>query len=272
MKESDTYKTKDSSPEHLDENEIARYADYLRHESTDLPDGLREHVEACPLCRMEIMAVADLMDTLPEPVELTISGEGEVSRTPGRSSKYSVTRFMRIAAAVAALVAVAWGIRQFLPGDEAEVKVALDSRADTLLPATKTDSLTKGPDPLVKQPVAVVRVHDTIRYAEAFVPNRTYETLIEARFRTGANPKVVGPDPSARFHPGDSLKLTWTPDPEEEYEVIIINNKERRVAGFKAGTSGHAVWKISLAPGLYYWKFLGREDMWKVGRIKVISE
>ena len=62
MKEQIKYDPGHSHPSHLDENELALFAEFLRHEREELPAGLREHVETCAHCRAEVMAITDMLE------------------------------------------------------------------------------------------------------------------------------------------------------------------------------------------------------------------
>ena len=255
--------------DHPDEIELARYVEYLRHETKGIPAGLREHVESCSHCRSEIMAIADLMDKLPEVGESVIPGLGQ---TPAGFLRSGARRFLTAAAAVAAVVAISWGLRTLLHDREEAPQVAVKNTQEPAVnPIVAGDTVRKEAAKEIKPAVAVV-VPDTVRFAEAFVPNSTYENLITAKYRAGSDPRVTGPGPSVIFRKGDTLRLAWTRDPADEYEIVILDNRERRVGGFMADTSGRADWVVDLAPGLYYWKFLGKEELWKVGRFRVMKD
>jgi outer membrane phospholipase A len=83
---------------------------------------------------------------------------------------------------------------------------------------------------------------------------------------------VKGPGPESIFAPGDSLKITWTAEPEEKYQIVIIDNKSNTIKEINAGPESFLAWKIDLKPGLYYWKFLGKDEMWKVGSLRVVRQ
>jgi hypothetical protein len=94
---------------------------------------------------------------------------------------------------------------------------------------------------------------------------------VGAKYRSGTDPKVAGPVPGKVFAPGDTLKMFWTPDHADEYVLVILDNKASPVKEIKPEAAATLAWKIDLKPGLYYWKFLGKEEMWKVGKIKIIG-
>jgi hypothetical protein len=109
-------------------------------------------------------------------------------------------------------------------------------------------------------------------YASAYIPNPALENLVGAKYRSGTDPMVKGPGPESIFAPGDSLKITWKAEPEEKYQIVIIDNKSNTIKEINAGPESFLAWKIDLKPGLYYWKFLGKDEMWKVGRLRVIRQ
>jgi len=282
MKEIHTYQKSNSDPEHLDENQLAQYAEYLRDETRQIPEKLIDHVASCSYCRAELMAITDLLDTLPdlasEPdleeagYQLPVTG---YQLSVGGSRGTTVNKWLRAVAAVAAVFLLVWIVQRLLPDRLLNESVATVERKDslpnpnpdTLTPNLSTPGLLASPDTHSKSGP----IHDTVLYAAAYVPNPVFESLVGAKYRSGADPKVTDPAPGKVFATGDTLRLSWTPDPEDEYFLVILDNKANSVREIKLGSSGGLAWKISLKPGLYYWKFLGKEEMWKVGRMKIIG-
>jgi hypothetical protein len=272
MKETDTYHNSSNNPEHLDDNELAQYAEYLRHETGRIPDKLIDHVASCGYCRAELMAITDMLDTLPDLVEEPISPViGDPLSVVRRTVSFGF-KILRAAAAIAAIFLLAWIVLQLLPDRPMNEPVATSIKKES---TPRKDSLTSNPqtsNPLTSITAAKLNeLPDTVRYASAYATNPIYENLVGAKYRSGSDPTVVGPDAGYVFAPGDTLKISWTPDHSDEYVLVILDNKANLVKEIKAGTEALLAWKIDLKPGLYYWKFLGKEEMWKVGKMKVIG-
>ncbi|TSA39176.1 MAG: hypothetical protein D4R64_00540 [Porphyromonadaceae bacterium] len=277
MKETDKYQNSSNNSEHLDDNELAQYAEYLRHEAGQIPGKLIDHVASCGYCRAELMAITDLLDTLPDVAEEpTNSVVGYPLSVAGRQRSAKLI-WLRTTAAIAAIFFLAWIVQRLLPDRPMNEPVATNtvkdstSIKDTLItnPLT-TNSLTENSrtdNPSTKG----AKLADTVRYAAAYIPNPAYENLVGAKYRSGSDPKVVGPNPGKVFAPGDTLKISWVPDPEDEYLLVILDNKANPVKEIKTGAEALLAWKIDLKPGLYYWKLLGKEEMWKVGKMKIIG-
>jgi hypothetical protein len=294
MKKMTTQQTPTSHPEHLDENELAQYADYLRHESGEVTDEMIDHVAACNYCRAEIMAITDLLDKLPDLAEepadsgssyqTADSTDKQMVTVPGRIAGY---KWLRAAAAIAALVLITWGVEKIIPDHPRRQPLAVSGlknatlSMDSLSPNNKiTNPQATGlsiAEPLTAKNAAVGSysisglVADTIRYASAFVPSPTYEGLIGAKYRSGNDPKVSGPDVGSVFAPGDTLKVFWTPDQEDHYIILIFDNQGNPVKEVRPGMVASFVLKLDFEPGLYYWKFTGKEEIWKLGKFKVIG-
>ena len=277
MKETDKYQNSSNNPEHLDDNELAQYAEYLRDETGQIPGKLIDHVASCGYCRAELMAITDMLDTLPDIAEEPNPSVIGYPLSVVHRSSSAVFKLLRTAAAIAAIFLLAWIVQQLLPDRPMNEPVATNKVKDsTPTPDTLTPNpLTPNPltsNPLTPNPSAkITTLPDTIRYAAAFIPNPVYENLVGAKYRSGSEPKVVGPDPGKVFAPGDTLKISWTPDPGDEYVLVILDNKANPVKEIKTGAVALLAWKIDLTPGLYYWKFLGKEEMWKVGKMKIIG-
>ena len=297
MNDTDSYKKYGNHPEHPDENALAQYAEYLRHETESIPEDLKAHVESCSYCRAELMAITDMLDQLPDLAEEESTqssvGEGPVSppsfavgsrqsdfvgegpegppssAAGNRQPKKLRITWLRAAAAVAAVFLVAWAIQQFLPARKTTEPVAINTPKPSL-----SSPRTRGPIPETRNPTPDTRYPkpDTVLYASAYIPNPALENLVGAKYRSGTDPMVKGPGPESIFSPGDSLKITWKAEPEEKYQIVIIDNKSNTIKEINAGPESFLAWKIDLKPGLYYWKFLGKDEMWKVGRLRVIRQ
>ncbi len=282
MKEILTYKKSNGKPEHPDANDLARYAEFLRHETDEVPDELVEHVSSCNFCKSELMAITDLLDTLPD---LDVAEEPAATTSmPRRPFRTPRVRWIRAIVSVAAIVLLAWIVVSLLPEKPLHAPIASSSGRDSVIQrdAEQPANLPARSDSTAKNRVAkssaeaesnekTPMVSDTIRYAQSFSTHPVYENLVSAKYRSGNDPKVQGPVPGAIFSSGDTLKISWTPDPNDQYQLVILDNLARQVKEIKGGSEGFLIWPLDLKPGLYYWKLLGRDEMWKVGKIKIIN-
>jgi len=239
MKEQKTYHDGPDAGYHLDENGLAVYAEYLRHQRDDLPDELRIHVENCGHCRAEIMALTDLLDDIPE------------SRVTNHESRVTnhASRILRLIASLAAVVLLAWIIQLFRDKHPESAPTIVSTPQDTQ--------------------VVMDTTLDIFVYAQAFIPDPDLESLVSATFREAGNPLPEGPSNDRIFHPGDTLRITWSPEPGQSHSFTILDNQGfPRTAWEKLGDSPFSL-IIDLTPGLYYWKFTGEKVLWKVGRFTV---
>jgi hypothetical protein len=232
------------------------------------------------------MAVADLLDSLPdlaeEPVEEVVGYRLSVNR----GTRLTGIRIIRTAAAVAAVILVAWGIKQFFPQPLTKEPASTNLLTNTQHPTPDTRNLipdTRYPTPNTQHPPTDNRqpttdnpsakspvLPDTVLYAAAFVPNPVYESLTAAKYRSGSDPHVAGPDNRKNIQSGDTIRFSWTPDPADSYRLIVLDNRASVVKEIQAGSGSALAWKADLTPGLYYWKFVGKDEMWKVGVFRVM--
>ena len=261
----------------MDDNELAQYAEYLRHETGQIPNDLIDHVASCGYCRAELMAITDMLDTLPDMLpDVSQAPASPVTghRLPVADGKRTARiKWLRAVASVAAIVLLAWVIQRLLPDRLMIETVATNKQKDSTLTSNPLTS-----NPLISNLLTSdsssksATLPDTVRYAEAFEPNSAYESLVGAKYRSGRDPKVEGPDPGTVFCPGDTLKISWTADARDEYVLTVLDNKANPVKEIKPGGEGFLIWRIDLKPGLYYWKFLGKDEMWKMGRFMVKAQ
>ena len=247
MKEQETYQPLDQPGSHPDENDLGVCAEYLCNLRADLPDDLRKHLEECPHCRAEAMAIADLITQLPStlhPSHITRNAS-RVTRHASRLPRHA-SRLARLIASLAAVFLLAWFIQL--------IRNRQDSK-ETEVASLPADSLA-GPD--TPQSPAL--------YAQAFSPNLELEHLITVQFRHTDNPHPAGPANNQVFHRGDTLVITWTPLPHHTYGVILLNNRSHPLLTTDPLAGGQLLLPLDLTPGLYYWKFMSRNELWKVGK------
>jgi hypothetical protein len=279
MKVTEKYHNHNENSGHPDANDLAQYAEYLRNETDQVPQELIDHVASCAYCRAEVMAITDLLDALPDVVEEPIP-DSISAPSPGsgriRSNGY---RILRTAAAVAAMFLLAWIIQQLVTDRPMHEPIAADQNSDsTLLKSTDStntnliaNTVTTSGSSSGKSANEAIVIQDTQLYASAFVPNPLLETLVGAKYRSGIDPAVIGPDADLPYEKGDTLKISWKPDPQDDYKLVILDNKNILVQEIPLNDEDHLNWKIDLRPGLYYWKFFGKDELWKVGRLKVVK-
>jgi hypothetical protein len=271
MKESDSNRINSDNPEHLDNNELAQFAEFLRHETDRIPDRLADHVASCAFCREELMAITDILDRLPDEPGETAQPVSGVRSAAYRNRGITVMRILRTAAAVAAVVLIAWGIKRLMPDRSAPAPMAANRAVDSTLQKGSAGSGSeireRASDKSAHEPAILP---DTVRLAAAFLPNPVYENLAGAKFRSGSDPLVRGPEQGRVLAPGDTLEISWTPGSEKEFALVIMDNRAKEVKKLKQATGASIRWKTDLEPGLYYWKFMGGDEMWKVGKFKII--
>jgi hypothetical protein len=257
MKEKEKLEPGHSHSAHLDENELALFAEFLRHEKEDLPEGLREHVESCARCRAEVMAVTEMLEEVGRQETEDERLKTKDQRLRGQETRKIETTLrrlmpiIRVVASVAAVIFLAWIIQVIRP-EKPEPGIMAGS-----------DSASSG--------LSVSIPADTLLLAQAFLPDSTLEKMVAATYRAPGEPKPEVPSNEAFFHSGDTLHFNRIPETGGDYYLVILNNRGIQQAKIHAQRNGSLQWKINLEPGLYYWKFLGKEELWKVGRFKVLS-
>ena len=279
MKEENKNRINPDPGRHLDENELAQYAEYLRGERDDVPGEVLLHVEECASCRAEVMEVADMVDLTDDRRQMT---DDRRQTTDDRRPKTDVRRLssvIRLIASIAAVALIAWVIQQLRPEKAESERMATTSTTST--PSTNSTISTDSTISTIsadesgrhgRPPDAPTGTRpDTVRYAQAFVPNTTLDLLVDAVYRSGTDPKAVGPGPETIFTSRDTLKISWTPDPRDSYKLLIVDNKGTKIIEIEPEVPNLITWIPNLKPGLYYWKLIGKEELWKVGRFRVIE-
>ena len=275
-----TYQDEDG---HLTSLGLSLYAEFVRGERTDVPVELERHVESCSYCRHELMSVTDLLDEID-----SVEEEPSDYKTVKTNTIPALRKFLPLIRTVAALVAIAlvsWVIQQILrdrpdqplagTGSSLPVELNRQAQEDPMIITQGSDAeadSTGATAVLGKPDSKLARKESTPeaeQYAMAFTPNPAYESIIGGKFRAASDPKVSGPELGSEFVFGDTLRFSWLPDEEDAYTLVVVDNQANEVRVVDAIADARLEWRIDLPPGLYYWKFTGREHFWKAGKFIV---
>jgi len=265
MKKTNTYRQNYAHSDHLDENELAQYIEYLRRETDHVPEELIHHVESCSHCRAEIMAMTDMMDALPDVEESPALYQTAKQGPPVVRQQPILFKIVRTAAAVAALIMVAWGLKYLFTGNPMNDPASSNRRSDSML-ASKKAGLKKAANGDFQLAADGRVLSDTTLYADAFACNPVYENMIAAKYRKDKDLRVAGPEVGSTLAPGDSLHISWKTGPANQLEFLIVDNRERIVYAVNNRSIHEINWKIDLKPGLYYWKLVGQNEVWKISK------
>ena len=248
---------------HPDENAKARYVDWVRGKADQPDSDLLDHVSTCELCKSDILETAELLD--------------EVEKEEKSRIRHTRLLVLRSAAAIAAVVITALLIQFLRPeNDQTEMAILPDEEqptsTDTLKPDEENNSKDLQEEMVIEN--SIVIQHDTIKYADNFVPNQALEVLVNARFRsddgftTESWPKDTVMTRSAKWEPELGLQIgTIT---ESKTEIIILSNTGEEKFG-KLLEDQKLTVDLEWEPGLYYWKILRNSEIVWMGRLKIIS-
>lgn len=252
---------------HLDENGLSAYAEYMHGKRSEVSDEIKVHVELCAVCREALMDISDLL-TETEGVALD-----ELTINVKSSAQQSWKVVSRIAVAIAAVLLLSWFIQQLLPDADPTEPMAgetEDGRRETEDGRLKTEDGRRKTAEQV--PVEVVTPHDTIRYAEAFVPNEKLEVLIKSGFRNEEEPGLRLSDTAVDHQPGDTLVFNWRGESDVKVAIVVLNNREMEQIRILPDESGEMQWVLEMEPGLYYWKLVTETEMVELGKIRLMHE
>jgi len=289
MKEELSHKPGFDSEGHLDENSIAQAAEHLKGWSGEPDPAVMLHLADCQQCRIAVMETADLLD---ETSEMELHEDPAPYHTISRPATQEkpkpalvMTPLWRTVIGIAGVVFLAWFIQHYFrnddrktpsdhPAEVIEEKQPQRMKPDSTVNTVDSTDVIQDTNTMMlpEPPPEPARLPDTIRFAEAFVPSQLYENLVKARYRDVDSVWVRGPAPETILSPGDTLSITWSHDPVEDFSVALVNNAEKEIQRFAPTAEGELQWVLKLEPGLYYWKLEGSEDLKGVGRFRVMSK
>jgi hypothetical protein len=239
---------------HLTEEGIGLYVDGLKLGKTEhLPQELLTHVAECAQCRGEIVELHQLLEDISYTKD---SPHPFFDRMPAKRR-----RPIRIPYAIAAVILVAIGITYLVlrVGTKEERRVPEQPPGLTTLMRPETLQILRPEprrEPSVPQPMKPI-------LAENFTPSLNLEDLVGTTVRS-SGVEIVSPAS------GDTLtgpvRFAWNGTVSR---ILILSNTEQVIAS--ADVSGSPfVLKDVLAPGLYYWKLEGNDELLAVGKFIVL--
>lgn len=253
---------------HLDENAMATCSEWLNGKINTIDPVIRKHLESCLKCKGEVLEVSEIIysiesdDTSRDKFEETCAARYSPSIKTSSSNQ-----FWRVAAIMLVLIAVT--VMAILIGprndsvmvDKLETENETDQENDTIEQVAPERVNDTTPDEIFK-----VESVEEDRYAGNFVPNPGLEVLIGARFRAGEKPSVISPPVDTTLLAGSNMAFRVKNIHEERLEIQIMDNKGKLVKSYdETGIVSQGV-ILDFSPGLYYWKLLGEEDLYQVGK------
>jgi len=248
--------------EHLDENMMAGYADWLNQVGPQPDEEILEHVAACKECKIEILSLADLVAKLDAEV---------ASRTGSFRSNFPWRLVLRTAAALAGVFLLALLIEFILPDNKSnELVDRIPGQTDESIQDSgnqKNDSRDHQFIPATE----VTNEEDPAKWAENFEINEAYETLIGATYRADITTKIIAPEFDQLIDVRTPLVVILADDSTEILDMIILNNKGDKTRSLKIyrDTTSHDI--MDLNPGLYYWKLQNKDELLQVGKFRITA-
>ncbi len=238
---------------HLNENELALYADGLRLRRLEaVPGRIRDHVQFCLECKRAIMEIAAAVPAS--------------AYRPGESHPYFDTRpnGIRWFQGTGAVLRMAAGIVLLLGAGifilyNATHRAAPDSTQAALRPPGNADT---------PAPSARAREQAPPAIAGAFRPSPLYDRLTSEELRSGSG---------VSHHPanGDTISggqlFTWYGGTgTAPFGLTFLDNRGREVVQASVNGGSFRLTK-QLPAGLYYWKLERAGDLVFIGKFYVVN-
>ncbi|MCK5822312.1 MAG: hypothetical protein KAH17_10500 [Bacteroidales bacterium] len=250
----------DEVKQHIDDNAIAGYIDWLRSDGPKPEESILDHVASCSSCKSSILELSEMLD-----------GQDKAEE-PTESRKRKMIFILRAVALLAGVLAVAMMI-QFLKPEKKSVEMAQvnDDSLRIIAPSEQleTDTILLRND--AEAEVIDIIQHDTILYAANYVPNQGLEALVSARFRSVTldnKNNIMIPGVLMR---GEELSLDLSDIEDKEIEFILVSNTGENLLLVNPKELKIEI-KLNFDPGLYYWKLISSDDILMVGKFRLNNE
>lgn len=250
---------------HLQDEALALFADaLLLNKVESLPLAIRNHVEDCQQCKIEIMALYEIMlkdsviqNNISHPY---LDNFEEIAKISFK--RYS---FLKIAAAFLLLIGLGsiiyYGlINQMEPNELVIQNIdTVKTHKENILVKEKTDSISK-------KPLNKTSSHTLI--AQNMQESVMFESLIASNYR-GNDIEVMAPANKQRFKTLQPIKFKFNGDLTIPVNLLIYNNKGIKKYTKENITENNFSLTIKLLPGLYYWKIEKENSLIYVGKFIV---
>jgi hypothetical protein len=266
---------------HLDENSIALCSEWLIGRIGSIDEDILDHLQKCPKCKSDALEISEIISLDKSSLNAGSTERDKFEETC--AAKYSPSikpdtkmNFWRVAAVLAVLLTVTALTILLKPGgkgDGGNSIVKLDSPA-VIKPGYDTtgkDTVDYGTRDTAGSGVVVESVEKD-RYAENYNENPALEALVGTRFRSGNKPSVQSPPEDTTIMAGEELLFMWSNKNNEDLELQILDNTGKQVETYTNAGLEDLLITFDLTPGLYYWKLLGKEELYQVGKISVSSK
>jgi hypothetical protein len=261
---------------HLKEEALAAYVDALLQKRVlQLPVGLLDHVENCPLCQAKILEThLYLRNPLVQPATA-----GMQSMSPVK--KKGLLTWLPLAGRVAAaffvvtlLTAVyfSWP-RNDYPFYSAQPAIpAIANQIKTVAVETNQNFSQAIPEKTnsadsQKKNSSRKRTGEPCKKVDAFAINHNLEFMVGSRSRSFIV-EVHSPINNASCKEG--IMFSWHEFGREPLSLVILNNRNETVAKSPV-SNGHFQFSAKLPPGCYYWKLESANELYYVGKFFIAS-
>ena len=272
---------------HLTDEALSLYAEALKLGSQEqLPEALREHLEQCPHCQEQAMALyaliagQDYSELGPHP---TFSQGG--SSTSAATLKMWFRPMLLLLMAVMALLFFRQQQKQSemeqntpasAPSAEADsLRTAVPlspPQAQTEVGSRKSEVGSRKPERSSERARAKTGENPKSKTEEPllaanFTPSETLEPLVGAVTR-GSGVSEIKPANGAELKIGEAVVFSWQTSVAEPLTLRLLNNREEEI--FSRSVVGNRFSSPEIPePGLYYWKLETAEDLLYVGKFLI---
>lgn len=262
---------------HLDDNSLAFAAEWLSGKKVNLPPEIEEHLKNCSHCKNEVLEISELINENVSHDKHEIDPRDKFEETCAAKYSPSIkhvssTQFWRVAAVFLVLITIT-SLAIFVKPDRKEYMVSneLPSKSEVLDSLTR-DSLESSrieglKDSVVNNEGVKVESIEKDKFADNYIPNAGLESLIGAQFRSGENPEVISPGADTLLVCGAKLKFSGINPVEENLEIQILDNRGELKSNYQDIKVLATIVSLDLDPGLYYWKLMGEDELYQVGKI-----
>jgi len=256
---------------HLDENSIAISAEWLAGKRALLDPELKKHLEHCKQCKNDVLEVSEFVnDNSAERARQKFEETCAAKYSPS-IKQVSGSQFWRVAAIFLILITVT-SLAIFVRPDKEDSLVNNKVPADSSIPDTingdQENSLAVI-DTLKSESDKQIKIESVSKdlFAENYIPNSSLEELIVAQFRAGGNPNIISPPKDTTLFGGKALTFLSDNPNKESLEIQILDNTGKIIKSYPEFKDVSLPVDFKLNPGLYYWKLLGVEELYQVGKI-----
>lgn len=260
---------------HLNDDAFALFLDALVLDKVNLlPSMIRSHVEDCQQCKLEMLALYDIMkkNNVIRNAENHPYFDGQMVK---REKTFRIYSLLKMVAAIIIIIGIGSLIYTIINQKNANVLIKNITHNPDTINKQKNNNISINPTKEETDSISKKKMKDrslkpspNVALASNMQESELFENLIISHYRSN-DVEVTFPPLNHLFNSGQTLVFKINGVLSEPVTLKIYNNQEKKITEKSNISINSLSIDYKLPPGLYYWKLLKGYNVIQVGKFFV---